>query len=134
MEIFFKQKVFNKKFSFKLITTNGNFIINVVSSQMATGVFTKVSKLKIFNFNQVNSGIYECRAVVDKQKTSAKFEITLQTGNYIYSCFFIFCYLSHWLCWSLNNLSGKNFFFKYLTKIISCLFFSSCFNSFVIEV
>ena len=115
MEIFFKQNIFNTKFSFKLITSNGNFIINVVSSQMATGVFTKVSKLKIFNFNQVNSGIYECRAVVDKQKTSAKFEITLQTGNYIYSYFFIFCYLSHCFCLSLNNLSGKkkrkNFFF-----------------------
>ena len=73
-----------------------------MSSEMSNGVFTKVSKLKIFNFNQVNSGIYECRALVDKEKTSAKFEITIQTGKNISSLLFLFLLFSR-LYLSLNK-------------------------------
>lgn len=70
-----------------MIKNSGNFLINVESPELVDGVFTKVSKLRIYNLNNANSGIYECRAVVDNQRNSAKVEITIGTGNKIWKTF-----------------------------------------------
>lgn len=63
-----------------MIRSNGQFVIT--TENVPDQILTKKSKLSILNFNPANSGTYECRAVIGRQKTSSKFDIALENGKY----------------------------------------------------
>lgn len=62
----------------QLIRNNQNFKIQTEQTNDQT--LTKTSKLIILNFNPYNSGTYECRAVIGRQKSIAKFDLQLTYG------------------------------------------------------
>jgi hypothetical protein len=59
-----------------LLRNSRNFEINTKNSD--SQILTKVSTLKITDLASSDLGQYECRAVVNRQKDSARFEVTTE--------------------------------------------------------
>lgn len=68
----------NKNVNYKLIQNNGKYAIS--TEHISDNPLNKISTLTIQNSNSADSGSYECRVVVGRQRESLVFEVLTESA------------------------------------------------------
>ena len=80
MKFLFK-KIHSLKFRFLLKPLNSDRKYIITETQRSDSPVSRTSQLKISNANQADSGQYECRIMVGKQRESVMFEVMSEGGS-----------------------------------------------------